>query len=120
MTDLMHVYDVANEINPSQKAPKTTNHCTVFVFMTAVLALIGAGVFGLWNLTVVHSEAFGRGFLIFASAYSSGSVFHFLWKISHRALDKGEPFIERVFDRIIRSLDAFFGSCSWCNRQLRA
>lgn len=119
MTDLMHAHAVADDIRPPQKSPETSHVCTVVVFMTALMAGIAAGIYGLWNLTVVYSDAYVRGFLIFASLYSSGSLFHFLGRIVRTAFRKGEPHIDRALVHIIRSLDGFFGSRPWCNRRLR-
>ena len=103
-----------------QEPPESSHVCTVVVFMALWMVPIAAGIFGLARLTFDHPEALGRGTLIFASLYSFDSFVHFLWTVSHKELEMGEPRVGRAVTRFIRSLDAFFGSRSWCNRRLRA
>lgn len=120
MTDFMHAHEVAYEMGRSQEPPETRHRCTVAVFMTLFMAPIVAGVFGLVKLIVDHPDALGRWFLIFASTHSLASFAHFLWKIGNKALEKGDPHVDRLLVRFIRCLDAFFGRRSWCNRRLQA
>lgn len=103
-----------------QEPQKSSHICTVAVFMTIWMVPIAAGIYGLARLTIDHPNALGRGTLIFASLYSFASFMHFLWRVSHKALEMSEPRIGLAVTRFIRCLDEFFGRRSWCNRRLRA